>query len=153
MSIGNELGQRAAQEIEEFRRNGNFVPTNFSLRDGQTWTSVKTNKQTFPHLRLQPYADEVNDYLLSIMICGKICFHHFGMKRRQTLESIENIAKEKTRNIGWYVRTWEIHFRIAQECILVEFSSQEKNFNVSGNGAVVDCHALSFYSYFPVIAQ
>jgi hypothetical protein len=62
-------------------------PLLFSLPGGQSRESVKKYSLIFS---LELYIVEFNDFLHSSVTDDKICIHHFGTKKRQT---VENIAK------------------------------------------------------------
>jgi hypothetical protein len=97
-----------------------LYPIRSSFPAGETRGSVE---KIFPHVRLETFAVEVNNFLRNSMTGGKICFRHFGTKKRQTLESITKYCRRKSRKYKLTRKYTGITFRVAGECKLVEFSS------------------------------
>jgi hypothetical protein len=80
-------------------------------------------KKYFLTLSLELTAVEVNDCLHSSMTGGKICFHHFGRKKRQTLESMAKYCPRKPSKITLKNKYMGTPIWAAEGRILVEFSS------------------------------
>ena len=145
MSAENDIRHHAVQEIVEFRHNGNFYPLLFSLLV-ETQDIIKKNSS----LSLEPYAFEVNDVLHSTMTGSKICSEQFGKEKRQTLESIENIARETTRKKRSFIITWERHFGLLKNSYWSRFPYKGSISMFLETGQWFDCHVVSFYSHLPV---
>jgi len=64
------------------------------------------------------------------MTGGKICFHHFGTNKRQTLDIIAKYCTRKSRKYALTPKYMGTPFWDAEGFKLVKFSSQGKTSNV-----------------------
>ena len=138
------MKQGAVLEIVEFRRNANFVPASFLA----SWRAVTNfSLKIFRHFlnrRSQRLSSQEYDRWLNPF--SPLLYEE--KERSWNVKQSQNITQENPRKNTLINKKIGTQFWAAEGCILVEFSSQGKTFNISGNRAEVwlSCDVFLFIS-------